>query len=146
MENLEDISDCCVLVKINKLDFYLTKETSFKGLKYTIVPDFQESIMDHYVEYKYLQEDSTNLLFFRVFYYKNKDNKAARKDLGIDNSFEFVDGNTANISYKLIDEHRNDGTIHFYFINKDGNEYALHFVSKYDISSFEEKVLKSVKF
>ena len=46
----------------------------------------------------------------------------------------------------MIDEHRTDGTIHFYFINKDNNTYVLHFASQYDIKDFETKVVNSVKF
>ena len=46
----------------------------------------------------------------------------------------------------MIDEERKDGTIHFYFINKDGNTYVLHFVSQNDIKDFESKVLNSIKF
>ena len=134
------------LVTINGLEFHLKKDTSFKGLNYTITDEFREIIQERYVEYKYLQEDSKNLLFFRVFYYEGKDNIESRNDLGIDDKFEFVDGKTANIEYKMIDEHRNDGTIHFYFINKDNNTYVLHFVSQYDIKDFENKVLNSVKF
>lgn len=134
------------LVTINGLEFHLTKETAFKDLKYTIVEDFRELNFDHYVEYKYYQESGPNLLFFRVFYYEGKDFEASRKDLGLDDSFVFEDGKTNNIEYKMIDEHRTDGTIHFYFINKDNNTYVLHFASQYDIKDFETKVVNSVKF
>ena len=135
------------LVKINGLEFHLNKEASFKGLNYVIVNEFKEVIHDRYVQYNYYQEDSTNLLFYRVFYYENQSKEKAIEDLGLDSTITLTDGKTDNIEYKFYEQPRNDGgTIHFYFINKDGNTYVLHFVSKYDIKDFEEKVIKSVKF
>ena len=135
------------LVKINGLEFHLNKETSFKDIKYTIVEDFKEADHDRYIQYNYYQEDKTNLLFFRIFYYSGKGNDAAIKDLGLDNNITLTDGKTDNIEYKYYAEPRADGgTKHFYFINKNGNTYAINFVSKYDIKDFEDKVIKSIKF
>lgn len=133
------------MVKINGTEFEINKETEFKDLEYTIVEDFRELIFDKYVQYEYRQEDNKNLLFFRVFYYKNKDNEAARKDLGIEDNLKYEDGKTDNIEYKMIDTHRTDGTIHFYFINKDEDTYVINFVSQYDIQDFENKVMKTIK-
>ena len=145
-EKKEEVVDE-TLVKINGLEFHLDKESSFKKIKYTTIKDFSESNMDHYVQYRYTQEDGTNLLFFRIFYYSKKDNNAARKDLGIENKYKFEDGKTDNIEYKSIKESRDDGGIKdYYFINKDKDTYVLSFISKYDIKDFETKVLKSVKF
>ncbi|MBO4815853.1 MAG: hypothetical protein J5507_02760 [Clostridia bacterium] len=135
------------LVEINGLEFHLDKETSFKDVKYTIVGDFKEANFDSYIQYYYYQEDSTNLLFFRIFDYGKKSNDDAIADLGLDSNITFTDGKTDNIEYKYYAEPRDDGgTIHFYFINKDGNLYVLHFVSKYDIKDFEDKVVKSINF
>lgn len=135
------------LVKINGLEFHLNKETSFKDIKYTIVEDFKEVNQERYIQYNYYQEDKTNLLFFRIFYYNNKGNDVAIKDLGIESNITLTDGKTDNIEYKYYEEPRNDGgTKHFYFINKDGSTYVLSFVSKYDIKDFEDKVVKSINF
>ena len=135
------------LVTINGIEFHLNKETSFKNINYTIVEDFKEVDHDRYIQYNYYQEDSTNLLFFRVFYYSNQGNDIAIKDLGLDSNISLTDGKTDNIEYKYYASPRDDGgTMHFYFINKDGDTYTLNFVSKYDIKDFEDKVVKSVKF
>jgi predicted small lipoprotein YifL len=135
------------LFKINNIEFHLDNESAFKEIKYTISKDFKEANMDKYIQYNYYQEDSTNLLFFRIFYYQNKDINYALKDLGLNNDITFEDGKTDNISYKLYVQPRDDGgTIHFYFINKDSDLYVLNYVSKYDIKEFESKVLKTVKF
>ena len=135
------------LVKINGLEFHLNKEAEFKGLKYVIANEFKEVTHDRYVQYNYYQEDSTNLLFYRVFHYENQGKEKAIEDLGLDSNIELKDGKTDNIEYKFYEQPRNDGgTIHFYFIEKDGNTYVVNFVSKYDIKDFEEKVVKSVKF
>ena len=135
------------LVKINGLEFHLNKEAEFKGLKYIIASEFKEVIHDRYIQYNYYQEDSTNLLFYRVFYYENEGRDKAIQDLGLESNIALTDGKTDNFEYKLYEQPRNDGgTIHFYFIDKDGSTYVLHFVSKYDIKDFESKVVKSVKF
>jgi predicted small lipoprotein YifL len=135
------------LFTINKLEFHLDKETEFKGIKYTISKDFQEAIHDQYIQYNYYQEDNTNLLFFRVFYYENKDIKYALKDLGLEENVSLTDGKTDNIEYKFYETPRDDGgTIHFYFITKDKNLYVINFVSKYDIKEYENKEIKTIKF
>ena len=135
------------LVEINENEFHLDKKMTFHDLEYTIVGEFKEVNNRNYVQYNYYQEDSSNLLFFRIFYYEGKTIDDASKDLGLDSGISYSDGKTDNIQYKSYFEPRDDGgTIHFYFINKDGNIYVLHFVSKYDIKDFEAKVLKSVKF
>ena len=124
----------------------MDKKTSFEGINYTTVSDFQESTFSRYVQYRYSQEDGSNLLFYRVFFYKDQDNEVAKKDLGIDEKLEFKDGKTKNIEYKMIENPRNDGVIHFYFINKDNSTYVINLVSKYDIKDFEKKVLESLHF
>lgn len=144
-EDNDDVKDDSLVV-INGLDFKLDQEKEYKGLKYIITGDFKENITDHYVEYRYYQEDGSNLLFYRVFFYEGKDNAYARQNLGIEDKFQFEDGKINDIEYKLIDEKRTDGTIHFYFINKNNNTYVLHFVSQHDIKDFESKVLNSIKF
>lgn len=60
------------LVKINGLEFHLDKESSFKKIKYTTIKEFSESNMDHYVQYRYTQEDGSNLLFLEYFIMKKK--------------------------------------------------------------------------
>lgn len=145
-EKKEEVVDE-TLVKINGLEFHLDKEISYEKIKYTTIKDFTETKMSNYVQYRYSQEDGTNLLFFRIFYYAKKDNSVARKDLGIEDKYKFEDGKTENIEYKAIKEPRDDGgTINYYFINKDNSTYVLSFISKYDIKDFESKVLNSVKF
>ena len=134
------------LVTINGLEFHFDKDATYEMLNYKIISDFKSSSMNNYIQYSYHQEDGTNLLFFRIFYYSGKGIDYARKDLGIDDSLKLYDGNTKNIKYKIIDGKRDDGTIHFYFINKDDNLYVVNFVSKYDIREFESKVLESLKF
>lgn len=135
------------LFTINKLDFHLDNETEFKGIKYTISKDFQEAIYDQYVQYNYYQEDNTNLLFFRVFYYENKDIKHVLKDLGLEENISLTEGKTDNIEYNFYETPRDDGgTIHFYFITKDKNIYVINFVSKYNIKEFEDKEIKTIKF
>ncbi|MBQ6654500.1 MAG: hypothetical protein IJM79_03135 [Erysipelotrichaceae bacterium] len=138
------------LVVINDLEFHLNKETSFSGLCYTAVEDFKEVQHDEhipYVQYSYAQQDGSNLLFFRVFYYKNRDVAYALKDLGIEGNVELTDGNNGSLDYQLYAQPRDDGgTIHFYFITRDKDTYALNFISKYDIRAFEEKTVSSVHF
>lgn len=135
------------LVKINGLEFHLDTEKTYKDISYMISENLKEVNQDRYRQYNYYQEDQTNLLFFRIFYYDNKNNDAAIKDLGLDSNIELTDGKTENIEYKYYASPRDDGgTMHFYFINKDGNTYVLNFVSKYDIKDFENKVLNSISF
>ncbi|MBR2577455.1 MAG: hypothetical protein IKE38_00860 [Erysipelotrichaceae bacterium] len=138
------------LTVINGLEFHLDKERSFKDLYYTTAEDFREIEHDEftpYIQYDYLQEDDTNLLFFRIFYYQNKGFDAAVADLGIESDIEFKAGSTDNIEYQLYEQPRDDGgTIHFYFIDKDGSTYVLSFISRYDIARFETKTVSSVHF
>lgn len=134
------------LVKINNLEFHLDKEAKFKDIKYTIVGDFKEAEHERYIQYNYYQEDQTNLLFFRIFYYNKQGIEDALKDLGIEGEIDFTDGKTDNLEYKYYAEPKDDGTIHFYFINHDEDTYTINFVSKYDIKDFEEKVIKSLEF
>ena len=134
--------------RINNLKFSLDTEKEFEGIKYTISKDFREvkhDLRTHYVQYDYLQKDDTNLLFFRIFHYTDKDAAAAAKDLGIENP-TFSEGKTDNVEYQFYNEPRDDGTIHFYFITKDSETYALHFASRYDVRDFESKILKTLKF
>jgi hypothetical protein len=134
------------LVKINNLEFHLTKESSFDDIKFITAEEFKEARMDTYVQYNYLQENSKNLLFYRIFHYKNSTREAARDDLGIEAGLTFEDGKNDNLNYGLIDLKRTDGTAHFYFINKDSDVYVVNFMSQYDIKDFENKVIKSLKF
>ena len=136
------------LVTINGLDFHLDTNKEFKGLKYVISKDLKEANFEayNYIQYYYYQEDSTNLLFFRVFYYKGKNFDDAIYDLGIGN-VTLVDGKNDNLEYKVYKEPREDGgTINLYFIDKDGDTYVVNFVSQYDIADFEAKVVKSLSF
>lgn len=135
------------LVKINDLEFHLDKESTFKDMKYVVVGDFKEANLDRYVQYNYYQEDNTNLLYFRIFYYEGKSVEEVINDLGIEGETIFTDGQTERLEYKLLEDPRDDGgTIHYYFINKDDSIYVLNFVSKYDIKDFENKVVSTVKF
>ncbi len=135
---------------INGLTFELDEETSFEGLYYSITGDFRA--IDHYefipyIQYDYRQEDGSNLLFFRVFYYEGKDVSYALGDLGIDKSITFEDGKNDDVEYKLYKEPRDDGgTMHYYFLRHGDNTYVVNFVSKYDISGFEDKVVKTLHF
>ncbi len=138
------------IVVINNLEFKLEKETSFKDLCYKTVEDFAEvehDITIPYRQYNFYQEDGTNLLFFRIFYYYGKGIDYASKDLGIEGKITLEDGKTEHIEYQLYPQPRDDGgTIHFYFITRGNDTYVLNFVSKYDIKDFETKVVNSVYF
>jgi hypothetical protein len=135
------------LVVINDCSFRLDKEAEFSGVSYLAVADFQEVRQNIYVQYSYLQQDSSNLLFFRIFYYRNQDFKAAMKDLGLESDIPLSPGKTDNIDYSFYEVPRDDGgTIHFYFIEHDGSSYVLHFASRYDLSNFEPKVVRSIHF
>lgn len=138
------------LFTIKDKEFHLDTEKEFEGLKYKTSSEFKEvnnsSFTSKYVQYNYQPDDASNYFFFRIFYFNGKDFAYARKDLGIDDKFKYQDGKTDNIEYKMVDEERKDGTIHFYFVNKEGNTFVLHFVSQNDIKDFELKVLKSLEF
>ncbi|MBO4218248.1 MAG: hypothetical protein IKX74_07075 [Erysipelotrichaceae bacterium] len=135
------------LVVINGLEFHLDTQAEFEGAGYLAVSDFQEVRQPIYVQYSYLQQDSSNLLFFRIFFYKNQKFKYAINDLGLDKNIPLTEGKTENFEYSYYPQPRDDGgTIHFYFVERNGSTYVLHFVSRYDISDFEQKVLKSIRF
>ena len=133
------------LVKVNDVDLHINSEKEFKGLKYTISEELKEAEFDNYIQYYLYQEQGPNLLFFRIFYYQNKDSEYIRKDLAIDSNLTEEKGKNDNIEYTLIDTKRTDGTIHFYFIKKDNTTYVINFVSQYDISDFEKLVFDSIK-
>ena len=134
------------LVKVNGVELHINKEKEFKGIKYTITDDLKEASFDKYIQYYLYQEAGSNLLFFRIFYYENKDIDYIRNDLAIDSNLSLENGKTDNIEYSLIDTKRTDGTIHFYIVKKDKIIYVINFVSKYDIKDFEKLVLNSIKF
>ena len=135
---------------VNGLEFHLDTEKEFKGLHYVISGDFREVEHDEftpYVQYNFLQEDDSNLLFYRIFYYKGKGTDHAKTDLGLEKDIKLTDGENEDLEYKMYAQPRDDGgTIHYYFLSKDGNTYVVNFVSKYDIADFEQKVVKSLKF
>ncbi len=134
------------LFTINETEFHFDEDKIFKEVKYTVSGEFKEADMDKYVQYSYYPEGGSNLLFFRIFDYNSKSVEEAAADLGIEEELTLVDGKTDIIEYKLFDRHRDDGTIHFYFINNENHLYVLQFTSKYDIKDFEERVLKSISF
>ena len=137
------------LITINGLEFHIDQDKEFKGLNYKVVGDFKEVNQDlftTYVQYNYLTDDG-NLLYFRIFYYEGKTKEDAVQDLGIEGDIIYTDGKTNDVDYKFYGPARDDGgTMHYYFIEHEGNTYAITFTSKYDIKDFEEKVMKSVKF
>ena len=139
------------LFVINGLEFHLDTDASFYGLDYVISQDLREITHDEYytpyVQYDYLQDDGNNLLFFRIFFYKGQGTDAAIADLGLDAGITLTEGSTGNFEYSYYPEPRDDGgTIHFYFVNRDGNTYVLNFISRYDIADFEGKVLSRIVF
>ena len=134
------------IVKVNDIELHIDKEKEFRGIKYTITDDLREVNFDQYVQYYLYQESGSNLLFFRIFYYENKDHNYIRNDLAIENSLAEEKGKTDNIEYTFIDTKRTDGTIHYYIIEKDNISYVINFVSQYDIKDFEKVVLNSIKF
>lgn len=141
----EKVTDNTIAV-VNGIELHIDKEKEFKGIKYMISDYLFENNQDQYVEYKKYQDSGPNLLFFRIFYYENKDHNYIRNDLAIDSNLEEVKGKTDNVEYIFIDLKRTDGTIHFYIIEKDNISYVVNFVSQYDIKDFEKIVLNSIKF
>lgn len=133
------------IVKVNGVELHINKDKEFKGIKYTITDDLKEAIYDQYIQYNLYQDDGTNLLFFRIFYYEKKDHDYIRKDLAIDSNLEEVKGKNNYVEYSFIDTKRTDGTMHFYIIDKDNISYVINFVSKNDINDFEKVVLNSIK-
>ena len=139
------------LFKIGDVEFHLDTDKEFEGMKYKTSSGFKEidnvTYSSTYMQYNYRTDDGANLFFFRILFYKGKDINFALKDfVGEDEKFELKDVKINNIDYKMIDEERTDGTIHHYFITKDGNTYILNFVSQKDIKDFETKVMNSIKF
>ena len=134
------------LVKVNGMELHIDKEKQFKDIKYTITDELREANFNQYVQYYLYQESGPNLLFFRIFFYKDKSYKDIRKDLAIDENLIEEKGRTDNVEYTFIDTKRTDGTIHFYIIDKDNTSYVINFVSQYDIKDFERIVLNSIKF
>ena len=134
------------IVKVNDVELHIDKRNEFNGIKYMITDDLKEARFDQYVQYYLYQESGSNLLFFRIFFYKDKDIKYIKKDLAIDTNLAEINGKTDNVDYIFIDMKRNDGTIHFYIIKKDNVSYVVNFVSKYDINDFENRILNSISF
>lgn len=134
------------IVKVNDVELHIDKRNEFNGIKYMITDDLKEARFDQYVQYYLYQESGSNLLFFRIFFYKDKDIKYIKKDLAIDTNLAEINGKTDNVDYIFIDTKRNDGTIHFYIIKKDNVSYVVNFVSKYDINDFENRILNSISF
>ena len=139
------------LFKIKDKEFHLDTDKEFEGLKYKVSGEFKEidnfTPSSTYMQYKYKPENSSNYFYLRILYYKGKDINFAKSDyVGDDNDFKYQDVKINGIDAKLIDEERTDGTIHHYFINKDGNTYLVDFISQNDIKDFEKKVLDSFSF
>lgn len=138
------------LFTIKDKEFHLDTDKEYEGLKYKTSSGFREinnlTPSSTYVQYNYQPENSSNYFYFRILFYRGKDIEFAKNDyVGNEKQFEFKDETINNISFKLIDEERTDGTIHHYFITKDGNTYILSFISQNDISDFEKKVLDSIE-
>ena len=134
------------LVTVNGVELHMTKDAEFNGIKYTITEDLKEANYGRFVQYYLYQDDGPNLLFFRVFYYKGMTHADIRYDLGVEDDLKEEAGKTDNIEYSLIDLHRDDGTMHFYIVDKDDISYVINFVSQYDIANFETLVLNSIRF
>ena len=135
------------LIKINGHEFKLDTETTFKDVSYTTSAGFKKADFNRYIQYYYQDEEDGNLLYFRIFYYENKDIAASFADLGLDKKIALTDEKTDNFEYKSYVEPRNDGgTIHCYFVDYKGSTYVISFISKYDIKDYETKVMKSIKF
>ena len=144
-QNKEEVVDE-TLVVVNGVELHINKEKEFKGIKYTITDDLKEAKFDQYVQYYLHQDSGPNLLFFRIFFYKDKTRKYIRNDLAIGSNLAEEKGKTDNVEYSFIDTKRTDGTLHYYIIDKDNTSYVINFVSQYDIKDFEKKVLNSIKF
>ncbi len=139
------------LFKIKGKEFHLDTDKEFKGLKYTVSKDFKEvnniTYSSEYMQYNYQPDDEENYFYLRILYYEGKDINFAKNDyIGEEEQFEYKDVKINDIDAKMIDEGRTDGTIHHYFITKDGNTFIVDFISQNDIKDFEEKVLESIKF
>ena len=138
------------LFKIKDKEFHLDTDKEFNGLKYKTSSEFKEvsnyTMSSTYMQYNYQPENSQNYFYFRILYYEGKDIDFAKDDyIGTEEHFEYKDVKINNIECKMIDEERTDGTIHHYFITKDGNTFILDFISQNDIKDFESKVLDSIE-
>lgn len=135
---------------INGLEFRLDAEKTFEGLSYITSARFAEAVHElhiPYVQYNFYQTDNTNLLYFRIFHYKGQGDADAIKDLGLEGQVTFTDFKTDSLEFRFYAQPRDDGgTIHFYFLSKDGDTYVLSFISLYDIQEFESKTLQTVHF
>ena len=139
------------LFKIKDKEFHLDTDKEFQGIKYKVSKDFKEidnyTPSSIYMQYYYQPENSSNYFYFRILFYKGKDINFAKEDyIGNEEEFELKDVKINDIEYKMIDEERTDGTIHHYFVTKDGNTFILSFISQNDIKDFEEKELNSISF
>ena len=139
------------LFKIKDKEFHLDTDKEYKGLKYKTSSEFKEidnlTLSSTYMQYSYQPDNSPNYFYFRILYYKGKNIDFAKNDyVGNEEQFEYKDVTINNIDYKMIDEERTDGTIHHYFITKDGNTFIIDFISQNDIKDFENKVLDSISF
>ena len=138
------------LFTIKDKEFHLDTDKEFEGLKYKTSSEFKEvnniTLSSVYMQYNYQPESSSNYFYFRILYYKGKDIDFAKEDyVGNDEPFEYQDVKINGIDAKMIDEERTDGTIHHYFITKDGNTFIVDFISQNDIKDFEKKVLDSIE-
>lgn len=139
------------LFKIKDKEFHLDTDKEYEGLKYKTSSEFKEisnyTLSSTYMQYNYQPANSSNYFYFRILFYKGKDIDFAKDDyLGNEEQFEYKDVKINDIECKMIDEERTDGTIHHYFISKDGNTFIVDFISQNDIKDFEKKVLDSISF
>ena len=139
------------LIKIKGKEFHLDTDKEFQGLKYITSSEFKEANNETpssvYRQYYYRPDSEANYFYFRILYYKGKDIAFAKSDyVGDEKDFEYKDVKINNIEYKMIDEERTDGTIHHYFLVKDGSTFILDFISQNDIKDFENKVMNSISF
>jgi predicted small lipoprotein YifL len=139
------------LFKIKDKEFHLDTDKEYEGLKYKTSLEFKEinnyTVSSTYRQYNYQPASSSNYFYFRILFYQGKDIEFAREDyLGNEEQFEYKDVTINNIDFKMIDEERTDGTIHHYFVTKDGNTFIVDFISQNDIKDFENKVLDSLSF
>ena len=134
------------LVVVNGVELHLNQEKEYQGIKYTITDDLDKADFDYVIQYYKYQDSGPNLMFFRIFVYEGKSRDEIKYDLAIEDEYVEGSGKTDNVEYQFIDLNREDGTIHFYLIDKDNKTYVVNFVSQYDIKDFEKKVLNSVKF
>jgi hypothetical protein len=146
----EEVVDETLFI-IKDKEFHLDTDKVFEGLKYKTSSEFKEidnyTLSSTYMQYNYRPDNSANYFYFRIFFYKGKDIEFAKNDyVGNEEQFEYKDVTINGLEWKMIDEERTDGTIHHYFITKDGNTFIVDFISQNDIKDFENKVLNSLGF